>query len=85
MNDTTITVRVSTELRNRLEAIGKATQRSKSFLSKEAIERFVESEEEVLEGIEEGLEDMRAGRTVSHEEAVRRIDEAITRATRKSA
>jgi predicted transcriptional regulator len=85
MTDTTITVRVSTELRDRLEAIGKATQRSKSFLSNEAIERYVESEEEILEGIEEGLEDMRAGRTVSHEAAMRRIDDAIARATRKSA
>jgi predicted transcriptional regulator len=85
MTDTTITVRVSTDLRNRLEAIAKETRRSKSFLSNEAIERYVESEEENLAGIEEGLEDIKTGRTVSHEEAVRRIDEAIARATRKSA
>ncbi len=85
MTDTTITVRVSKELRERLEAVAKATRRSKSFLSNEAIERFVESEEDELAAIREGLEDMKEGRTIPHEEAVRRLDAAIAQAARKSA
>jgi predicted transcriptional regulator len=85
MTDTTITVRVSTELRNRLEAIAKETRRSKSFLSNEAIEEFVAAEEQELAAIREGLEDMREGRTISHEEALRRLDAAIAQAARKSA
>ena len=85
MTDTTITVRVSKELRERLEAVAKATRRSKSFLSNEAIERYVESEEDELAAIQEGLEDMKADRTIPHEEAVRRLDAAIAQAARKSA
>jgi predicted transcriptional regulator len=85
MTDTTITVRVSTELRDRLEVIAKETRRSKSFLSNEAIEEFVAAEEQELSAIREGLEDMREGRTISHEEALRRLDAAIALAARKSA
>lgn len=85
MTDTTITVRVSTELRDRLEAIAKATKRSKSFLSKEAIEEFVLIEEQELAAIREGLEDMREGNTISHAEAELQFDEAIAQAARKTA
>lgn len=85
MTDTTITVRVSRELRDRLEAIAKQTRRSKSFLSNEAIEEFVAIEEEELAAIREGLQDMSNGNTISHEEAVNRFDEAIAQAARKTA
>lgn len=82
MTDTTITVRVSTELRGRLEAIAKETRRSKSFLSNEAIERYVESEEELIASIKQGMKDMDEGRFVTHEEAMRIIDEALDDAER---
>ena len=84
MTDTTITVRVSTELRDRLEAIAKETRRSKSFLSNEAIEEFVAIEEMELAAIREGIEDMRNGNTISHEEAINRFDEAITQASKSA-
>jgi predicted transcriptional regulator len=85
MTDTTITVRVTRELRERLEALAKQTKRSKSFLSNEAIKNYVEYEEKVVADILEGLEDIKAGRVVEHEEATRRFSAAIARGTRKSA
>ena len=85
MPDTTITVRVSPELRDRLEAIARETRRSKSFLANEAIERYVQTESEIIEGIRRGMEDARAGRVVSHDEAMRRIRATIARAERKRA
>jgi predicted transcriptional regulator len=85
MTDTTITVRVTRELRERLEALAKQTKRSKSFLSNEAIKNYVEYEEKVVADILEGLEDIMAGRVVEHDEAKRRFSAAIARGTRKSA
>ena len=85
MTDTTITVRVSSELRERLEKISRETRRSKSFLANEAIERYVQSESEIIEGIQQGLEDFKAGRVVPHEEAMRRFRATIARAGRKRA
>lgn len=82
MTDTTITVRVSTELRDRLEAIAKETRRSKSFLSNEAIERYVESEEEFIESIRQAEKDIDEGRGIPHEEVMRMADEIIAEAER---
>ena len=82
MTDTTITVRVSTELRNRLEAISKETRRSKSFLSNEAIERFVEGEEEFIESVRQARQDIAEGRGIPHEQVMQEIDEMIAEAER---
>ena len=77
MSDVTVTVRMTKSLRDRLEALSEVTRRSKSFLSMEAIQNYVETEEEIVLGIKRGLTDIEAGRTVPHEEAMRRIRSTI--------
>ena len=77
MSDVTVTVRMTKTLRDRLEALSAVTRRSKSFLSMEAIKHYVEIEEEIVLGIKRGLTDIEAGRTVPHEEAMRRIRSTI--------
>jgi predicted transcriptional regulator len=66
MSDVTLTVRLSKQLRDRLEILSTETRRSKSFLGMEAIQNYVETEEEIILGIKRGLADVKAGRTVSH-------------------
>jgi predicted transcriptional regulator len=85
MTDTTVTVRLSTDLRNRLQIIGTATKRSKSFLAQEAIERYVASEEQHILGIQKAMEEMKAGKGVPHEEAMRQFDATIAAAAKKRA
>lgn len=77
MSSTTLTVRLPPELKEQLGALAKRTRRTKSFLAGEAIASYVAREIAIIEGIEQGLEDMRAGRIVSHEEAQRRVAEVI--------
>ena len=79
----TLSIRVSPEIRERLERLAVRTRRSKSFLAAEAIEGYVARELEILEGIERGLEDMYAGRVIPHEEAMARIDATIAAAAKK--
>jgi predicted transcriptional regulator len=85
MTDTTVTVRLSTALRDRLERIGAATKRSKSFLAQEAIERYVAEEEPHILGIMKALEEMKAGKGIPHEEVMRQLDETIAAASKKRA
>jgi len=42
MSSTTITVRLDTEVKDKLEQLAESTQRSKSYLASEAIREFVE-------------------------------------------
>jgi predicted transcriptional regulator len=79
----TLSIRVSSETRERLEKLATSTRRSKSFLAAEAIDAYVARELEIMEGIERGLEDMRAGRVIPHEQAMARIDATIAAAAKK--
>ena len=72
-----MTVRLPSELKEGLSRLAARTRRSKSFLAGEAIAAYVARELEIIEGIERGLEDMKAGRVVPHDEAMRRIRAAI--------
>ena len=73
----TITIRVSSDLRAKLDLLAASTRRSKSFLAGEAVSRFVESEAEIVDGVKQGLADIQAGRVTPHDEAMKRIRATI--------
>jgi len=76
---TTLTVRMSESLKNRLGLLAEKTQRTQSFLAERAIAGYVERELEMMEAVEEGLEDFRTGNVVPHDEAARRIRATIAK------
>lgn len=79
---TTLTIRVSPETKEKLERLGDATKRSKSFLAAEAVSDYVERELEIVEGIKRGLADVEAGRVVPHEQVVKEARQIIADAKR---
>ena len=82
-DSTTLTVRLSAEVKNQLGRLAEGTRRTKSFLASEAIEAYVKHEVEILEGIEQAFEDIKAGQLVPHDEAMRQIQDIIERASKK--
>lgn len=70
------------ELKEQLGRLADATDRTKSFLASEAISQYVAREFEIIEGIERGLADAKAGRLVPHDEAMARLDGTIDAAER---
>lgn len=85
MSDTTVTVRLSQDLKDRLDAIGSVTRRSKSFLAHEAITNFVETEEKVIAGILEAQAQVKQGLGVSHKDAMVRIRSYIQKTAKSEA
>lgn len=84
MASTTLTVRLTPELKARLAQLAERTRRTKSFLAEEAIAGYVERELQIVAGIERGLEDMKAGRVVPHDDVMADMNATIKRAkTRK--
>jgi predicted transcriptional regulator len=63
---TTLSVRIDTDTKKRLEALAKRSRRSKSFLAAEAIAAFVEAESWQLDEVQKGLTELDAGGGVSH-------------------
>ncbi|MCB2054458.1 MAG: CopG family transcriptional regulator [Geminicoccaceae bacterium] len=78
-DDTSLTVPLSREIEDGLDALAERAQRTKASLAGEAIADFVARELAVVEAIERGLEDVHAGRTVPHEQAMKTIRAVIER------
>lgn len=79
MSSTTMTVRLSTDAKDKLSRLAEHTNRSLSFLAGQAITDYAERELAIVEGIERGLDDAREGRLIPHDEAMRRLRTAIDR------
>ena len=58
---TTMTVRLEDEVKNRLELLAEATQRSKSFLAAEAIAAYIDNNEWQIAEIKAALKEADAG------------------------
>ena len=67
--DTTIvTARIDASLKAKLEALSRATKRSKSYLAAEAIAAYVELNEWHIAEIEAGIAELDRGEVLSDEE-----------------
>lgn len=65
---TTMTIRLESDLKSRLDQLAEATQRSKSFLAAEAIREFIELNEWQIQEIREALKEADAGDFASDNE-----------------
>jgi predicted transcriptional regulator len=65
---TTLTIRLKSDLKDRLDDLANATNRSKSFLAAEAIQEFVDSNEWQLQEIKTALTEADAGDFASEKE-----------------
>lgn len=73
----TMTIRVSTETKRKLERLAADTRRSKSFLAAEAVSAYVERELAIIDGVQRGLADVEAGRVVPHDDAMAEVQAVI--------
>jgi RHH-type transcriptional regulator, rel operon repressor / antitoxin RelB len=62
----TLSIRIDSVTKQRLDALSKRSKRSKSFLAAEAIAAYVELEEWQLGEIHSGMAELNSGQEVSH-------------------
>ena len=74
---TTMTIRLSSDLKEKLGQLAASSRRSRSFLATEALSAWVERELEITRSIERGLDYVKAGRVVSHDEAVAEVNAVL--------
>ena len=70
---TTMTIRISSEVKEKLGRLAQDTRRSRSFLASEAVEAYVSRELAIIDGIQRGLADVAAGCVVSHDVAMEEL------------
>ena len=79
-----MSIRLSSETKAQLGLLATATRRSKSFLAAEAVAAYVARERAIIEGIERGRAELKAGKTVSHGAAMAELDALIDGIERES-
>ncbi len=88
MATTTVGVKLDEKTRDRLKKLGETRQRSAHWLMKDAIDRYLETEEryeqEKAEDMERWQRYLDTGHAISHEEAKVRLNELARKATRKA-
>ena len=70
----TLSIRIDSAMKKRLDSLSKRSKRSKSFLAAEAITAYVESEEWQLGEIQAGIAELEAGHEVSHEKVAKLLN-----------
>jgi len=63
----TLSIRIDSETKKRLDELSRRSKRSKSFLAAEAIAAYVDSEAWQIGEIQAGIADLDSGEMVSHE------------------
>ncbi|MGA9866596.1 MAG: CopG family transcriptional regulator [Acetobacteraceae bacterium] len=81
-DSTTLTVRLPNRTKDQLADLANRTRRTRSFLAAEAVAEYVARELAVVEAIERGRADVRAGRATQHAEVMREA-RAVIRAAAK--
>ena len=79
-----LTVRLSNDVKGNLAMLADRTHRKSSSLAAEAISALVERELAIVEGIERGRADVRAGRVTLPDEVVREAQAIIEAARAKT-
>lgn len=67
------TVRLSQEVLNAIDGMAKTLGRSRAWVIQDALNRYLEYEVWFREEVRKGLDDLEAGRTLSHEEVKDRL------------
>lgn len=65
----TVTFHTTPEAKARLDRLANLTRRSKSYLTNEAVERYLAEEEAFVAAVEEGIAEADAGTVIPHAEA----------------
>jgi RHH-type transcriptional regulator, rel operon repressor / antitoxin RelB len=64
----TLSIRLDTETKQRLDSLARQSKRSKSFLAAEAIAAYVEQEEWQLGEVQAAVKELDAGQALSHDQ-----------------
>jgi predicted transcriptional regulator len=80
---TTMTIELSQDVKDKLDALASGTEQSSTRLASDAVGAFVEEELALRDAIERGREDGRAGSVVPHAQAIADMREAIDAARRR--
>ena len=84
MNNEVLTIRVNSELKSRLDQLGKTLHRSKSYIAEQAISQYVDENAWQIEELTQAEQQIRQGKFVAGDEVNQYLDSWGTQNERKA-
>lgn len=82
-NRATVTFHTSPETKARLDRLANITRRSKSFLTNEAVERYLQAEEIFVNNILQGIKDAEEGKVFTTDEVRAKLHASIDKVVQR--
>ena len=76
-DSSSLTLRVSTEIKAKLERLAGHTHRTRNFLAGQALDDYLDRELAIVEAIERGRDEIRSGHGLTTEDVFRGVEAAI--------
>lgn len=77
MKDVMISARIPADLSEQITLLAQALKRNRTWVIEEAIRGYIATEKQFLDAVEEGLQDMKAGRVVPHESVAQELHDLL--------
>lgn len=85
MTRRTASIRVEDEKLDRLDKLAQAVDRPRSWLINQAIDRYLDEEEQFIAAVEEGIAAADRGELIRHDQVMKNLEARVTRAEARSA
>jgi predicted transcriptional regulator len=83
MTRRTASIRVDDEKLDRLDKLAEAVDRPRSWLINQAIDRYLDEEEQFIAAVEEGIAAADRGELIPHEQVMKEARDLVDRAMRR--
>lgn len=78
----TTTIRIDDSVLGRVDSIAKAMSRSRNWVIQQAVDRYLDYEEWFVQQVTQGLEEVKRGKTIPHDQVMAEIRKKIAKAQR---
>ena len=78
----TTTIRIDDTVLGRVDGLAKSMSRSRNWVIQQAVDRYLDYEEWFVDQVEQGLEEVKRGKTVPHDEVIAEIRKKIAKKQR---
>lgn len=75
----TTTIRIDDTVLGRVDSLAKSMSRSRNWVIQQAVDRYLDYEEWFVHQVEQGLEEVKRGETLSHDEVMAEIRKKVAK------
>ena len=78
----TTTIRIDDAVLGRVNSLAKSMSRSRNWVIQQAVDRYLDYEEWFVDQVEQGIEEVKRGKTIPHDEVMAELRKKVAKGQR---